>query len=734
MLPRALVKDHDRRRLRTLLAVLFFALAVPTGVLIWQAYGQLKWEAFHQYRSQAEELTQRIDSRIAERIASAAARSFADYSFIKVSGDPAAGFIQRSMLSAYPVVAELPGIIGYFQVDADGLLSTPLLPGSGTDPASVGIGAEEYQGRLALTREIQQILADNRLVKDRAASLAPVSQEAPPAEPGLDSDTALSQDGAHEEREDYADYEAGARQVGDEAYSQQVFDQLSEQARRDPSVIGETDAKPGLAGAADGRANVYGKVRELQLDDALNRKSESLQETVDNAARKKARDEPRNIATERSRRLEQASLPETAPPSATVAASGPAGAADLRIATFESEVDPYEFSLLDSGHFVLFRKVWRGGERYIQGALIEQRTFLAEVVEAAFQATTLSSMSNLVVGYGDDVISVTQADEQERYPATASDMQGALLYRNRLSAPVDSLELIFSIARLPPGPGASVLVWTTLVLAVVFIGGFYALYRMGLGQIRLARQQQDFVSAVSHELKTPLTSIRMYSEMLQEGWADEAKRRQYYDYIHAESERLTRLIDNVLQLASITRNGCRFNLRPIAAGELLDHVRSKISNQIERAGFELAFSIDADARGAEVLVDQDCFVQIVINLVDNAIKFSKNAGARRIDFHTSTERGSRVRFSVRDYGPGVPRDQMKKIFRLFYRTESGLTRETVGTGIGLAIVHQLATAMSGKVDVINRDPGAEFGVSFPAQRERCDKGGRIPSSTQNVEK
>ena len=133
MLPRALVKDHDRRRLRTLLAVLFFALAVPTGVLIWQAYGQLKWEAFHQYRSQAEELTQRIDSRIAERIASAAARSFADYSFIKVSGDPAAGFIQRSMLSAYPVVAELPGIIGYFQVDADGLLSTPLLPGSGTD-------------------------------------------------------------------------------------------------------------------------------------------------------------------------------------------------------------------------------------------------------------------------------------------------------------------------------------------------------------------------------------------------------------------------------------------------------------------------------------------------------------------------------------------------------------------------------------------------------------------------
>jgi signal transduction histidine kinase len=114
-------------------------------------------------------------------------------------------------------------------------------------------------------------------------------------------------------------------------------------------------------------------------------------------------------------------------------------------------------------------------------------------------------------------------------------------------------------------------------------------------------------------------------------------------------------------------------------------------------------------------MDEDCFVQIVINLVDNAIKFSRTAGTRRIDIRATAERGGRVRFSVRDYGPGVPRDQMKKIFRLFYRTESELTRETVGTGIGLAIVHQLATAMSGKVDVLNRDPGAEFGVSFPLQ-------------------
>ena len=207
----------------------------------------------------------------------------------------------------------------------------------------------------------------------------------------------------------------------------------------------------------------------------------------------------------------------------------------------------------------------------------------------------------------------------------------------------------------------------------------------------------------------------MYGEMLKEGWADEARRKQYYEYIHDESERLGRLIDNVLRLSSITRNGPSIDLHSLTAGELIDKVRSRISSQVERAGFEITFSVDEDARRAEVLIDEDCFLQIVINLVDNAIKFSKKADAHRIDITAMPESNRRVRFAVRDYGPGVPRDQMKKIFGLFYRTESELTRESVGTGIGLAIVHQLTTAMSGKVDVVNRDPGAEFRLSFPVR-------------------
>jgi len=222
---------------------------------------------------------------------------------------------------------------------------------------------------------------------------------------------------------------------------------------------------------------------------------------------------------------------------------------------------------------------------------------------------------------------------------------------------------------------------------------------------------------VSHELKTPLTSIRMYGEMLKAGWADDAKRQTYYDYIHSESERLSRLIENVLQLARLTRNSQRFDLRGVTVAELLDLVRSKVSTQVERAGFSLALRNDTP-EGTALVVDVDCFAQIIINLVDNALKFSAGATNKTVEIAARRAGDGNVLLTVRDFGPGVPKDQMKKIFELFYRAENELTRETVGTGIGLALVLQLAAAMSARVDVRNCEPGAEFRLQFPAAAQR----------------
>ena len=762
MLPKTLIKGYNRSRLRNLLTLFFLALAIPTAVLVWQAYDQLKWEAFHQHRGLAEELTNRIDTRLADLIATADAHSFADYAFLVVTGNPSANFVQRSPLSNYPVTEDLPGVLGYFQVDTDGAFTTPLLPEAGTDPQQLGIDQEEYNNRLALVQLIQAVLAENRLVRDRpdtglrrALATPPALAESVAEEESIVEDyLAPRQQAAKESIAQYdsplssgasSTIEPGAvggfldetatdkdavdrlqaepaKQVasGSETYSQQAFDELNLPRSRafevtvDGADANELDDSFNNAAATEQRANTIGKVADLKLDAELQKKSEVAERKISAEQESTGR---RDENPARTKRREQIALPQSIKPAAPAegeASADAPGPADLRINTFESEIDPLEFSLLDSGHFVLFRNVWRDGERYIQGSVIDQHAFVEEVITSSFMETALSDMSNLLVAYQEDVIdSISQGVTVNSYPNGTAAFNGALLYRNRLSAPLGGLELIFSIRQLPAGPGASVLGWTSIIIAIVFLGGFAALYRLGSSQIRLAKQQQDFVSAVSHELKTPLTSIRMYGEMLKEGWADESKRKQYYEYIHDESERLTRLISNVLQLAQITRNEPQFDLKPVKVGELLSNIESKIANQVERAGFALEFNRDENTDKATINIDEDCFAQIIINLVDNAIKFSRSADNKTIEINTKRGSDNQVTFAVRDYGPGIPRDQMKKIFTLFYRSENELTRETVGTGIGLAIVHQLTVAMNGTIDVVNEVPGAKFGISFP---------------------
>ncbi|MDH3900244.1 MAG: HAMP domain-containing histidine kinase [Gammaproteobacteria bacterium] len=708
----------DRKRLRLWLSVFFLALAVPTGILVYQAYSQLKWEAFHQYRVLAEELAERIDTRIIQLINAEEARSFADYAFLNVAGDPAASFLQRSPLSTYPLESPIPGLVGYFQVDTHGEFTTPLVPPAGTVASSVGISAVELEQRLALQQRIEQILSRNRLVQDSAtgkvtgrAAVADArhataerrDQQAGPVAPSVSGD----KDAPARLALDDSAVSAAAEIAEQQAPGQAAFDRLNT-----PAAPREQENKKQQA------ASTLGRVEDLKLD-------YRYQSETDATMQRQAAPGRAPVAAKRARK-ERSALPEPADESGAAffegAREADAPAPDpsrvqheLRIRTFESEIDPFEFSLLDSGHLVLFRKVWRDGQRYIQGAVIEQQPFVQGLIKTLFLETALSTMSDLLVAYRGDVFAAFSGRAARAYLSSAEELRGTLLYQTRLSAPLGELELILSITRLPAGAGGRLVTWLAAILLLVLCGGFYLMYRLGAGQIDLTRQQQDFVSAVSHELKTPLTSIRMYGEMLREGWASDEKKSIYYDYIFDESERLSRLIANVLQLARMTRNNLQVDSKPLAVAELLDGIRSRVSSQIERAGFELNVSCEPAAGQAIIEADPDGFTQIFINLVDNAIKFSASAEQRVIDIGCQLLRDGSVQFSVRDYGPGIPGDQMKKIFRLFYRSENELTRETVGTGIGLALVHQLARAMGGQVDVVNREPGAEFRVNIAAR-------------------
>jgi two-component system phosphate regulon sensor histidine kinase PhoR len=668
----------DERSLKLLLAAFFLALAVPAGILIAQAYSQLKWQAFRSSQVAAEELAARIDGALRTTMAAEDARSFGAYSFLVVEGDAAANFVQRSPLSAFPIDSVLPGVLGYFQVDAAGNLTTPLLPAEGVAASNYGITAAEQAARAERVAQLRELLARNELVRGAREEEDLAALEVPQLQLRLDDSRPASAPAASPPA----------------ASSQAAFDRLGA-ADQQRVRLEAAEQQRAAAGAAPSRDNAAETVTQLR-----------------ESAVSASRVDPGASAEARQKRVEQAFVAE--PAAADVESNASAPNAEVAVRTFASEIDPFELGVLDTGHLVLFRNVWRDGQRYVQGALVDREPFVESAIEVPYRASSVGNTAHLNVAFQGRVVEEIEATADSYVgPGLSRELAGDVLHRARLSPPFGDVELTFLVDALPTAPGAALLAWIALTLAAVLTGGFYLMYRFGAGQMRLARQQQDFVSAVSHELKTPLTSIRMYGEMLKQGWADDAKRQTYYDYIHSESERLSRLIENVLQLARLTRNTQRFDLRSVSVAELLDLVRSKVSTQIERAGFQLAVRNEAPA-GTAVVVDADCAAQIFINLVDNALKFSASAPVKTVEIVARRGSDGGVLFTVRDFGPGVPKAQMRKIFELFYRAESELTRETVGTGIGLALVQQLAAAMGARVDVRNCEPGAEFRLQFPA--------------------
>jgi len=699
----ARLAQMNTRRLKILLLLLFVALAIPTGVLVFQAYGQLKWEAFYQHQQLAREFALRIDRQFSELMQREENRSFTDYAFLNVVGSDGSNFLQRSPLSGFPLDSQVPGILGYFQVDASGALATPTLPQS--NASSYGITPQELNQRVALESRIRDILSKNRLVKIVDESPARTVSSREYLEQSRDIQS-LGESEIIAEEAAVASMPASvpAESAEFRLQGQLVFDQLKS---RNNSNSAEQDSPVATGRAADLKLEKSDELASVQRADKQNE------------AKKRKRS--------KQARKETSVLPESLSQSVLKDDLGSAVSMDddvetpglvqkqqaLRIRTFETEVDPMEFSLLDSGHFVLFRRVWRDGERYVQGLLIEPQTILDELVAPAYRESVLSSMSDLVIAYQGNAVKEYGANYAREYLPTSQNTESELLYQTRLIAPFSDLELIFTLSRLPVGAGNKVISWAALILALVLVGGFILLYRLGAGAITLGQQQQDFVSAVSHELKTPLTSIRMYGEMLREGWVDEKRKKSYYDFIFNESERLSRLINNVLHLSRMNRHEQKPNLEHASLETLLNVLRPKLESQLEGAGFSLELKYGEGTRILKLSIDSDWLTQILINLVDNAVKFSGNGEQKTVQITTRLLQDKSMQISVRDFGPGVANDHMKKIFKLFYRSENELTRETVGTGIGLALVHQLVTGMGGSVDVVNCEPGVEFRLRFP---------------------
>jgi signal transduction histidine kinase len=230
---------------------------------------------------------------------------------------------------------------------------------------------------------------------------------------------------------------------------------------------------------------------------------------------------------------------------------------------------------------------------------------------------------------------------------------------------------------------------------VILGAGLFLVYSNVRREVRLSRLKSDFVANVSHELKTPLALIRLFAETLELGRVPtEEKKQQYYRVIHKESHRLTQLINNILDFSRIEAGRREYRSAPSDLNRVVADVLDAYRFSIEQNGFVLESALSEDL--PEVEVDKEALSQALINLINNAIKYSSDEKFIRVE---TARRGDTVRISVTDHGIGIAHAEQRKIFEKFYRAEHSLVHETKGSGLGLALVRHIMDAHGGTVEL-----------------------------------
>ena len=230
-------------------------------------------------------------------------------------------------------------------------------------------------------------------------------------------------------------------------------------------------------------------------------------------------------------------------------------------------------------------------------------------------------------------------------------------------------------------------------------------------QMRLSQMKSDFVSNVSHELRTPLSSIRVFGEYMRLGRVTKAEKIQEYgEYIEAESRRLTQLINNILDFSKIESAEKKYRFCPTDVVELVEQTVAGFEMPLRDAGVSIAFA-STGVRSPLLPLDKDAFAQVLVNLLDNAVKYSN--GNKNIEVTVHGARDA-VSIAVRDHGIGIPPAERKKIFEKFYRVGGSLVHDVKGSGLGLSIVEHVAKAHGGHVEVESEvGVGSTFTIVLP---------------------
>jgi two-component system, OmpR family, phosphate regulon sensor histidine kinase PhoR len=256
------------------------------------------------------------------------------------------------------------------------------------------------------------------------------------------------------------------------------------------------------------------------------------------------------------------------------------------------------------------------------------------------------------------------------------------------------------------------------LLDLVLVGTVWLVYRTLKKEMELVRLKGDFVSNVSHELRTPLSLIRMFTETLSlKRVPTEEKKQEYYTTILQETERLTRLINNILNFSRMEAGKKQYNFAPMDLNDVVTRVMKTFHSHLEHEGFTT--EIHLQEHGSHVLADSETVAEALINIIDNAVKYS---GTQKYVKVSTGMKSNMIFIEVADHGIGIDPRHQTKIFETFYRISTGLTNNIKGSGIGLSLVKHIMDTHGGTIELTSAvGQGSTLRLLFPSLTKREDK-------------
>ena len=326
------------------------------------------------------------------------------------------------------------------------------------------------------------------------------------------------------------------------------------------------------------------------------------------------------------------------------------------------------------------------------------------VIDAEMRVVASNRAARNLFSHVDDSINLRRLTELTRNPAIYDAFLDAVRGTERAGVKVETYgqaKRVFDLRVVPlrAGNGRS---------ATGAVGVFFDVTRLE----RLELVRQEFLSNVSHELRTPLTSIMALAETLEAGAIDDQEHnRRFLSIIHKNAARMHRLIDDILELSAIEAGNIKVQPENVQLHELVEDVIGSLSALAAARRIAILNLVELDAK---VFADPHRLVQMLTNLIDNAIKFNRECGTVSIKYDSHGAN----RISVEDTGEGIPAHHLDRLFERFYRVDRARSRELGGTGLGLAIVKHLARAHGGEVMVESRfGEGTQFTIELPAQTD-----------------